>query len=95
MPKFERKLTGLLRSRLAEKAPLIQVMIGPRQVGKTTALKAALGSMGVYRTADYPVSLVTSVIEEWWQEGLVSLVPQNFDGIRSLDATEILGLSRL
>lgn len=59
---------SVLQSRIDEAAPLIQVMVGPRQVGKTTALRTALGGRGVYRTADSPVSLGADVISDWWRE---------------------------
>ncbi len=65
-----RNLEHIIRDRLAEKEPLIQVVIGPRQVGKTTALKAALSGGGVYENADYPTPLPFTVIEKWWNEAL-------------------------
>ena len=63
-----RTLVGILQARIAEKSPLIQVMVGPRQVGKTTALKAALGTNGIYKTADYPTPLSSDALLEWWKE---------------------------
>ncbi len=47
---------------------MIQVMVGPRQVGKTTALKAALADQGIYHTADYPIPMSFEVLAEWWKE---------------------------
>ena len=58
----------ILAQRIAEPSPLIQVMVGPRQVGKTTALKTALETGGVYHTADYPTPLSSDVLIEWWEE---------------------------
>lgn len=55
---------------MAEKKPLIQVVVGPRQVGKTTALIAALCDRGFYATADYPTPQPFTVIEEWWNEAM-------------------------
>jgi len=63
-----RRLVDLLRSRIAEESPLIQVVLGPRQVGKTTALQTALAGNGVYHTADYPTPLSHDVLLEWWHE---------------------------
>lgn len=63
---MERLLATRIRQRLSESSPLIQVIIGPRQVGKTTALKMALGGRGIYETADYPTPLGFEVVEEWW-----------------------------
>lgn len=65
-----RKLASLIKGRLEEKQPLIQVVIGPRQIGKTTALKASIGNRGIYETADYPTPLEHTVIESWWQKAL-------------------------
>lgn len=66
---INRDLYRVIQARLAEKNPLIQVIIGPRQVGKTTALKVAIEKHGVYETADYPTPLPYTVIEEWWNKG--------------------------
>jgi predicted AAA+ superfamily ATPase len=62
-----RKLVSILKARLAEDKPLIQVLLGPRQVGKTTAVKEVLGN-GFYETADYPVPLNFSHIQLWWEK---------------------------
>ncbi len=63
-----RLLVKIIHERLAEKQPHLQVVVGPRQVGKTTALQAALGTRGVYHSADYPTPLPAEVIAEWWTE---------------------------
>ena len=63
-----RLLVKIIQARLAEKQPHLQVVVGPRQVGKTTALQAALGTRGVYHSADYPTPLPAEVIAEWWTE---------------------------
>ncbi len=63
-----RAIVSKLRIRLKETAPLIQVMVGPRQVGKTTALKSTLGNTGVYKTADYPTPLSSDALLAWWDE---------------------------
>ncbi|MCC6221436.1 MAG: AAA family ATPase, partial [Deltaproteobacteria bacterium] len=63
-----RRLVDALRTRMGEKAPLIQVVVGPRQVGKTTALKAVLREAGIYHSADYPTPLSSEVLLDWWQE---------------------------
>ena len=72
MTSQNRKLIQLLKHRLAEKAPLIQVVLGPRQVGKTTALLGALQRKAELQNADYPTPLPSSVIEEWWHKALAS-----------------------
>ncbi len=63
-----RNLANVIKGRFQEKDPLIQVIIGPRQVGKTTALKQAIANNGVYETADYPTPLPYTIIEKWWKK---------------------------
>lgn len=67
-----RHLVAVLQDRLQEDAAHIQVLVGPRQVGKTTALRAALKDRGVYETADRPTPFDPMVIEEWWKKALQS-----------------------
>lgn len=66
----KRELASRIQARLKEKTPLIQVIIGPRQVGKTTALKAALEGRGIYLSADSPTPLPYTIIEENWKKAL-------------------------
>ncbi len=67
--KKDRKLARILQKRVIEPSPLIQVVIGPRQVGKTTAVKSVISKLGgVYETADSPVPISYEVISEWWQQ---------------------------
>lgn len=40
---FERPFVACLQERLSEPAPLIQVLVGPRQVGKTTGVRQMMG----------------------------------------------------
>ncbi len=51
-------------------SPLIQVLVGPRQVGKATAIRQVLKDRGVYFTADSPVPPGTEEIEKVWQQVL-------------------------
>ena len=68
MTQKPRHLVRQISKRLAESAPLMQVVIGPRQVGKTTAVKMVLHGRGVYQTADSPVPLPSQTLVEWWEE---------------------------
>ncbi len=68
MKRFIRSFEETLKRRLAEPDPLIQVLIGPRQIGKTTAVRAILAEIGHYQTADSPTPLPAAEIEIWWKE---------------------------
>lgn len=62
-----------LAVRLREKSPLLQVLIGPRQVGKSTAAQAiAAGWKGPHRliTADGPVPPNAEWLQLQWQQAL-------------------------
>jgi len=63
-----RRLVSVIEHRTAETEPLIQVVIGPRQIGKTTALKAVFEKQGIYRSADSPIPISHGEIEKWWKE---------------------------
>jgi uncharacterized protein len=67
---YFRTFERLLRDRLSDTAPLIQVVVGPRQVGKTTAIQQALNGRGLYETADSPAPLDPENIEQWWRQAL-------------------------
>ncbi len=63
------QLTTLLTA-LSRPVPVIQVLIGPRQVGKTTMarqLQEALGLPSIYATADSPIPLDAAWIETQWR----------------------------
>ncbi len=61
-----RNIQHTLQRRLAEPGGVIQIVIGPRQVGKTTAVKGALSGRGIYFSADSPSVLPVSSITEQW-----------------------------
>lgn len=66
---FSRAMVGTLRRRLAEKAPLIQVVLGPRQVGKSTAVLQAIARFkgeSHYASADLPVQPSPEWITKQW-----------------------------
>lgn len=69
-----RSIYQRILTRLKEKKPLIQILIGPRQVGKTTALKQLHGEFPdyVYQSADGPVPLDYHFIETAWQSAIKS-----------------------
>ena len=45
--KFERPIVGQILAAMARKLPLLQVLVGPRQVGKTTAASHHLAPQGM------------------------------------------------
>lgn len=70
MISISRSFKPLIEARLKEKSPLIQVLVGPRQVGKTTAMKQIFADRGVYFSADSPVPLTSKEIESLWSQAL-------------------------
>lgn len=69
---YERALVSLLCSRLAEERAVIQIVLGPRQVGKTTAVRQALERVSMpwhYASADTAVTESPAWLEEQWARG--------------------------
>jgi predicted AAA+ superfamily ATPase len=67
---FKRDIVQLLTARVAEPRRFIQVVVGPRQVGKTTAVHQVMAEWrGAhhYTTADLPAPPQLAWIEEQWQ----------------------------
>jgi len=69
LPVFKRDITLTIRRRLLERPKAIQVIIGPRQVGKTTAIRQVLAEREDphhYVAADLPAPPEPSwIVEEW------------------------------
>jgi predicted AAA+ superfamily ATPase len=67
-------LVPQILGRIREIHPKIQVILGPRQVGKTTAIRQALEELestdAVFETADSPTPLSAYRIQEWWAQAL-------------------------
>jgi predicted AAA+ superfamily ATPase len=73
LPAFERGFVRGLEERLQETAPLIQVLTGPRQVGKTTGIRQLLQRIKVpfrYANADDLLVSDRSWLLEQWQNAL-------------------------
>jgi predicted AAA+ superfamily ATPase len=69
---YRREMVGLLARRLAEEPGHIQVVSGPRQVGKTTAVRQALEAVEApshYASADDPSLRDAAWLEAQWEEG--------------------------
>jgi len=67
---YERPILSIIRTALSRPTPVIHVLIGPRQVGKTTIarqIEATIGIPTIYATADSPVPLDAAWIETHWR----------------------------
>jgi hypothetical protein len=63
---YKRPILSTLRTYLSSPTPVIHVLIGPRQVGKTTIARQIQEFIGIptnYATADSPVPLDSAWIE--------------------------------
>ena len=70
MSKFERPLSRLLRSRLAGPRAFIQLLVGPRQVGKTTLVhqvRATFHGRNHFASADLPGLTDAGWVEQQWE----------------------------
>lgn len=69
LPVFKRDITLIIRQRLLEKPKSIQVILGPRQIGKTTAIQQLLAewkSSHHYAAADLPAPPEATWIMDQW-----------------------------
>lgn len=72
LPDFKRDITITISQRLKEKRNFIQVISGPRQVGKTTAIQQVLENMDMpyhYAAADLPAPPPIEWIVQQWDLG--------------------------
>lgn len=70
---YKRQLYETLHAALSRPAPVIHVIIGPRQVGKTTIarqIQETIGIPGIYASADSPVPLDSAWIETQWRRAV-------------------------
>jgi uncharacterized protein len=79
---YQRPLLSILYDQLSRPTPVIHVLIGPRQVGKTTIarqIQETIPVSTIYATADSPVPLDSAWIESQWRravaEGAASGAP--------------------
>lgn len=74
MPEIVRAEAELLRSRVVETRRHVQVVAGPRQVGKTTMVRWAMAASGLpshYASADDPGGLGEGWLRQQWEVGRV------------------------
>ncbi len=84
---FERGMVSVLKDRLAEPRRFIQIVIGPRQTGKSTAVSQALEDIGSPKVAfsfDRPRDQNPRRLEEVWEEAR-SLLEAGGEVVLSLD----------
>lgn len=70
---YERPLKSVILAELSRPAPVIHVIIGPRQVGKTTIARQIQDSIGIptiYATADSPIPLDAGWVETSWRRAV-------------------------
>ena len=70
LPRYRRPIGNLLATRLREPRRFIQVVAGPRQVGKTTLIRQVLADLASpwhYASADEPTLRERAWFEEQWQ----------------------------
>lgn len=71
--RYERSIMATIRAELSRPTPVIHVLIGPRQVGKTTIarqIEASIGIPTIYATADSPVPLDSAWIDAQWRRAV-------------------------
>jgi predicted AAA+ superfamily ATPase len=72
MALYERSINKRLLKRLREKRRFMQVLYGPRQVGKTTAARQVMEQIGIpahYASADQPALRNETWLEQQWEVG--------------------------
>jgi predicted AAA+ superfamily ATPase len=70
---YKRSILSALSAYLSGPTPVIHVLIGPRQVGKTTIarqIQESIGIPSIYTTADSPVPLDSAWIETQWRRAV-------------------------
>jgi hypothetical protein len=89
LPAYRRPVAEVLARRIAEPRRFIQVIVGPRQVGKTTLVHQVLASSDIahrYASADEPTLRGLSWVEEQWNAArLLPEQTESDNGILILD----------
>lgn len=88
---YQRPLVSILYAELSRPTPVIQVLIGPRQVGKTTIARQIQESIPIstiYATADSPVPLDSAWIESQWRRAVADATASGAPVILILDEVQ-------
>lgn len=89
MSNYERPASAILAGRLAEPRRLIQVVAGPRQVGKTTMVRQVATSLGMpvrFASADEPTLRGPGWVAEQWDAARLEV--GRGDGLLVLDEVQ-------
>lgn len=90
LPPLRRAIFSTLVERLAEVPARLQIVSGPRQVGKTTVVRQALDACDLpnhYASADDPTLRDTAWLDEQWQEGR-RLAGENGGAVLAIDEVQ-------
>lgn len=85
---YERPHTTILSEQLSRRLPFFQVMVGPRQVGKTTIARQVSKKLpypSVYATADSPVQLGSDWLETQWKLAEIEAIKSSSPVLLVLD----------
>jgi uncharacterized protein len=90
---FQRPQAALLLGRLKEPPQFIQILAGPRQVGKTTLVRQVaeqLGDRVLYAAADLPTAPTPQWIEQQWARAMAQAraTPQHQPFVLILDEVQ-------
>lgn len=92
LPSYRRDIVGTLRSRLSESRRFIQVVSGPRQTGKTTAILQALEGLAGFPCSFVQASPGVASSQEWlrreWSNARPS--PQSTAAILVVDEIQLV-----
>ena len=86
-PNFRRPQSTVLAHRLAEPRRFLQVVTGPRQVGKSTLVQQVTDDLGVpvrYASADEPTLRSTAWIAQQWEAARLEAAGQT-DTLLAID----------
>lgn len=91
--RFERTLVDTLAARLMESRRFIQVVVGPRQTGKTTAVRQALARVALphrFARASQTLSLPREWLRREWQEARLLAAQADGDTVLVVDEIQMI-----
>jgi len=91
LPKFQRTFTAMLCARLEEPRRFIQVVAGPRQVGKTTVVEQVLAGSripSVFASADEPTLRDTVWLAAQWDRARLATANHAAGAVLALDEVQ-------